>query len=213
MCIRDSAKDDVASLQVKADGIRADLTNAKNDIASIQVKADGLTSSMANANNQISTLQQRADSITSTLSNGGVNLLNNSQGNFQPKNGAIDNWQRFDGANVYMTQGKKYTVSAQCGPAGFYFSGSHITTEESNRIVLWLVDNGVNQIISSDTTDISLGGTQFTWNHASGTYTLRVNSYKKDNSGYASHVQIEYGDTATPWKPVSYTHLTLPTKA
>ena len=193
----------MASLQVTAGGIRTDLTNAKNDIASVRAKADSLTTSMANANNQISTLQHRADSITSTLSNGGVNLLNNSQGNFQPKNSVISNWQTFQGVDVYMTQGKKYTVSAQAAP-GFVFSGTNDTTAESNRITLWLTDlsnNNFWQMISSDTTDASQGGTHFTWNHASGTYTLCVNSYKKDNSGYAYHVQIEYGDTATPWQP------------
>lgn len=193
-------KNDVASVKVKADGIRTDLTNAKNDIASVKFKADSLTSSMTNANNQISTLQHRADSITTTLSQGGNNLLNNSQGNFQPKNSAIDNWARYGGVNVYMTQGRKYTVSAQSAP-GFAFGSTHNTTTESNRILLWLVDNNVYQVISSNTTDISQGGTHFTWNHPSGIYTLRVNSYKKDNSGYAYHVQIECGDNATPWQP------------
>lgn len=192
---------DIAQLKVTAGEISADLTNAKGDIASVKVTASSLTTSIANAKDDISTLQHTADSITSTLSNGGVNLLNNSQGNFQPKNSVIDNYQRFDGVTVYMTQGRNYTISAQCGPAGFYFSGSHVTTEESNRILLWLVDNGIKQIVSGDTTDISLGGTHFTWNNPSGTYTLRVNSYKTDNSGYAYNVQIEYGDTATPWKP------------
>ncbi len=149
---------------------------------------------------KLSNIEQNADGITSTLRNGGVNLLDNSQGNFQPKNSAIDNWQRFDGVTAYMTQGKNYTISAQAAP-GFVFSGTHDTTAESNRILLWLVDNGVNQVISSDTTDISMGGTHFTWNNPTGTYTLRVNSYKTDNSGYAYHVQIEYGDIATPWQP------------
>lgn len=198
-----NTKNDVSSLQVKADGIRTDLTNAKNDIASVKVKADSLTSSMANANNQISTLQQRADSITSTLSNGGVNLLNNSQGNFQPKNSVISNWQIFQGVDVYMTQGKKYTVSAQSAP-GFVFSDIDDRRVESNRITLWLTDvknPSFWRKISSDTTDFSQGGTHFTWNDASGIYILCVNSYKKDNSGYAHHVQIEYGETATPWQP------------
>ncbi|MFV4971583.1 gp58-like family protein [Lactobacillus delbrueckii subsp. allosunkii] len=196
-----NAEGNVSGLQQTASKLQSDLTNAKGDISSVKQTADSLTSRMTNAEGNVSSLQQRADSITSTLSNGGVNLLNNSQGDFQPNGSAIDNWQRFDGVNVYMTQGRKYTVSAQCGPDGFYFSDSHVTTEESNRILLWLMDDGVNQIISSDTTDISKGGTHFTWNYASGLYTLRVNSYKTDNSGYAYHVQIEYGDTATPWKP------------
>lgn len=193
----------ISKISQTADTIRADLTNTKGDVASVKATANSLTTSMANANDQISTLQQRADSITSTLSNGGVNLLNNSQGNFQPKNSAISNWQTFQGVDVYMMQGKKYTVSAQAAP-GFVFSGTHDATAESNRITLWLTDlpnNNLWQMISSDTTDVSQGGTHFTWNHASGTYTLCVNSYKKDNSGYAYHVQIEYGDTATPWQP------------
>lgn len=193
----------ISKISQTADAIRADLTNTQGDVASVKATANSLTSSMANANNQISTLQQRADSITSTLSNGGVNLLNNSQGNFQPKNNVISNWQVFQGVDVYMTQGKKYTVSAQAAP-GFVFSGTHDASAESNRITLWLTDLPNNifwQMISSDTTDASQGGTHFTWNHASGTYTLCVNSYRKDNSGYAYHVQIEYGDTATSWQP------------
>lgn len=194
---------DVSNLKITANTISTDLTNAKGDIASVKATADSLTSSMTNAQGDISNLQLKADSITSTLSNGGVNLLNNSQGNFQPKNSVISNWQTFQGVDVYMTQGKKYTVSAQAAP-GFVFSGTHDATAESNRITLWLTDlpnKNLWQMISSDTTDVSQGGTYFTWNHASGTYTLCVNSYKKDNSGYAHHVQIEYGDTATPWKP------------
>ena len=160
---------------------------------------------------KLSDIKQDADGITNTLRNGGVNLLDNSQGNFQPKKNAIDNWQIFDGVTVYMTQGQNYTVSAQATP-GFVFSDSHDSSVESNRIVLWLTNvpsdadfpniaNQIWQIISSDTTDISQGGTHFTWNYPSGTYTLRVNSYKTDNSGYAYHVQIEYGDIATPWQP------------
>lgn len=152
---------------------------------------------------KLSDIVQNADGITSTVRNGGVNLLNNSQGNFQPKNSVISNWQTFQGVDVYMTQGKKYTVSAQAAP-GFVFSGTDDRTVESNRITLWLTDVSNNHfwtMISSDTTDVSLGGTHFTWNYASGTYTLCVNSYKKDNSGYAYHVQIEYGDIATPWQP------------
>lgn len=193
-------KGNISSVTQTANAVKADLANTKGDVASVKAKADSLTSSMANANDQISTLQHRADSLTSTISNGGRNLLNNSQGKFQPKHSVIDNYQRFDGVTVYMTQGKNYTVSAQSAD-GFVFSGTHDGTTESKRILLWLVDNGVNQVISSDTTDISIGGTHFTWNYASGTYTLSVNSYKTDNSGYAYHVQIEYGDTATPWQP------------
>lgn len=193
----------ISKISQTADAIRADLTNTNDDVASVKATASSLTSSMANANNQISTLQQRADSITTTLTQGGNNLLNNSQGNFQPKNSVISNWQVFQGVDVYMTQGKKYTVSAQAAP-GFVLSGTHDAAAESNRITLWLTDlpnNKFWQMISSDTTDISQGGTHFTWNHASGTYTLCVNSYRKDNSGYAYHVQIEYGETATPWQP------------
>ena len=179
----------------------ADLEAVKSRVSAVESgKAD--KTSVADVNGQISTLQQKADSITSTLSSGGVNLLNNSEGNFQPKNGVINNWQTFDGATVYMKQVQKYTVSAQCGPDGFQLSSTHDASTESNRITLWLTDgNSMFQIISSDATDPSKGGTHFTWNHASGMYYLCVNSYRKDNSAYVHHVQIEYGDIATPWQP------------
>lgn len=140
----------------------------------------------------------------------GRNLLRNSRGKLQPQNGVTDNYQIFNSVKVYMTQGQKYIISAQAAP-GFVFSGSHVPTEESNRIVLWLTNNSSDHfldpavqiwvVISGDTTDISQGGTQFTWYYPSGTYNLRVNSYKVDNSGYVENVKIEQGTTATPWTP------------
>ena len=154
---------------------------------------------------KLSDIEQDAEKISHTLRDGGTNLLNNSQGNFQPKRGIISNWETFEGVDVFMSQGEKYTVSAQSAP-GFVFSGTDDRSVESNRITLWLTDvknPSFWRIISSDTTDFSQGGTHFTWNDASGMYTLCVNTYKKDNSGYAYQVQIEHGDIATPWNPSS----------
>lgn len=146
--------------------------------------------------------------VDKVFSNGiqvyGRNLLSNSRGKFQPEVGKNDNYQEFASSSIYMEQGKTYLVSAQVAP-GFVFSGTHNPTVESNRIVLWLVtrknDKYIVQVISSDTTDISKGGTHFTWSQDSGMYELRVNSYKKDNSGYAEKVKIEQSTTATPWTP------------
>ena len=154
---------------------------------------------------KLSDIEQDAEKISHTLRDGGTNLLNNSQGNFQPKRGIISNWETFKGVDVYMVQGEKYTVSARSAP-GFVFSSIDDRSVESNRITLWLTDVNNNKfwtIISSDTTDISQGGTHFTWKYASGIYTLCVNTYKTDNSGYAYQVQIERGDIATPWGPSS----------
>lgn len=135
----------------------------------------------------------------------GTNLLYNSRGKFQPNESAIDNsyiarslgYENPD-ASVYMVQGQQYTVHADAS-SGLVWSGTHIPSVESNNVLLWLVNvTTVSQIISDANTGT---GTTFTWPHPSGTYYLRVNTYKKDNSGYVENVKIEKGNTATDWCP------------
>ncbi|MDT7001536.1 collagen-like protein [Lactiplantibacillus pentosus] len=126
----------------------------------------------------------------------GTNLLLNSKGKFQPDKSSTDNWYAYDFASIYMTQGQQYTVHANAS-SGLIWSGTHIGSVESNRVVLWLVDNKtINTIISDANTGT---GTTFTWNNPSGTYYLRVNTYKPDNSGYVENVKIEKGSVATDW--------------
>lgn len=129
---------------------------------------------------------------------GGVNLLHNSKGPFQPKGSKIDNYVTYSNAWISMEKGKEYTLSAK-GTAPF--TGSHTTDKEKNEICLWLVKHdeniNVDRIISSSTTGNN--GTKFTWNYPSGKYYLRVNTYKIDNSNYAEDIQIEEGNVKTTY--------------
>lgn len=129
---------------------------------------------------------------------GGVNLLHNSKGPFQPKGSKIDNYVTYSNAWISMEKGKEYTLSAK-GTAPF--TGSHTTDKEKNEICLWLVKHdeniNVDRIISSSTTGNN--GTKFTWNDPSGKYYLRVNTYKIDNSNYAEDIQIEEGNVKTTY--------------
>lgn len=128
----------------------------------------------------------------------GTNLLRNSVGKFQPNRSKIDNYIFYTNSTVYMTQGQQYTVHANASD-GLAWSGTHNPDVTSNNVVLWLSDNkNVAQIISDATTGTR---TTFTWNHPSGTYFIRVNTYKPDNSGYVENIKIEKGNTATPWCP------------
>lgn len=129
---------------------------------------------------------------------GGVNLLHNSKGPFQPKTGKIDNYVTYSNTWINMEKGKEYTLSAK-GTAPF--TNIHSTDKEKNDICLWLVKHdeniNVDRIISSSSTGND--GTKFTWNDPSGKYYLRVNTYKIDNSNYAEDVQIEEGNVKTTY--------------
>lgn len=208
-----NAKHDIASVNVKADGISADLTNAKNDIASVNVKADSLTSSMTNANNQISTLQQRADSITSTLSNGGVNLLNKSNEfgwgiagwNGNPSHSIIDD---DNGLKDY-----KISLVAGAGNDGFWWGGNNTLNQTYTLSFDAKSDNGAAKLanvglegnflmsnpptISKEWMRYSVSGKVTEANH---NWIIYFAASTADNV-YVRRVQLEYGDTATPWKP------------
>lgn len=138
------------------------------------------------------------DGITSN--GGGRNLLRNSAGKFQPNKSKTDNFDIYDTSAVYMTQGQQYTVHATAS-GELVWSGTHNPNATSNNVVLWLSASadgiGVNQIISDANTGTR---TTFTWNHPSGTYYLRVNTYKPDNSGYAEKVMFEKGTVAHDWQ-------------
>lgn len=132
---------------------------------------------------------------------GGRNLLRYStnKGNkFQPNVSKIDNYIVYDTSNAYMEQGKQYTVHADASD-GLVWSSTHNPSVESSNVVLWLTDKqAVTQIISDANTGT---GTTFTWNYPSGTYYLRVNTYKADNSGYVKRIMLEKGIVAHDWQP------------
>ena len=165
------------------------LKASSTELSDVRTIANGAVSSADSANNKINGI---------TSNGGGRNLLRNSIGKFQPNNSRIDNYIIYAASTVYMTQGQQYTVHANASD-GLVWSGTHNPNATSNNVVLWLVDNkNVNQIISDANTGTR---TTFTWNHPSGTYYLRVNTYKSDNSGYVEKVMLEKGAIAHDWTP------------
>lgn len=207
-----NTKDDVASVKVTADSVRTDLTNANHDIASVKATADSLTSSMANANDQISTLQQRADSITSTLSNGGVNLLS----------GTSD----FSWPLVWFNNTGTQNQSNQYNDSEKVTEHKCVMTPGQNQGLFWGSDNEVGQTYTlsfdarcdngkANINPMGLEGnflvdapltTDWTRYHVTVKVTegnhnwVTYFSTTDADNVYTRKYQIEYGDTATPWK-------------
>lgn len=125
----------------------------------------------------------------------GANLLNGSKGPFKPdkKPANFDNNILYkDSTSIYMEQGQEYIVSAKTDGN---FAAHHDGLKESDNVVLWIMDKDVRkyQIVS----DLKTGttGTKITWNKPTGTYHLRVNTYRKDPDKLKSvwNVKIEKG--------------------
>ena len=125
----------------------------------------------------------------------GANLLNGSKGPFKPdkKPANFDNNILYkDSTSIYMEQGQEYTISAKTDGN---FTAHHDGNKESDNVVLWIMDKDVRnyQIVS----DLKTGttGTKITWNKPTGTYHLRVNTYRKDPDKLKSvwDVKVEKG--------------------
>lgn len=125
----------------------------------------------------------------------GANLLNGSKGPFKPgkKPANFDNNILYVGnTSIYMEQGQEYTISAKTDGN---FTAHHDELKESDNVVLWIMDKDVRnyQIVS----DLKTGttGTKITWNKPTGTYHLRVNTYRKDPDKLKSvwDVKVEKG--------------------
>lgn len=198
-----NANSDATVAKQTASEAKIQASNAESDFAQLSIRAGQIEASVANNSGAIASVQQTANGLTTTVADikangGGRNLLCNSIGKFQPNASRIDNYIFYDASTVYMTQGQQYTVHANAS-SGLVWTGIHDTTKESNNVVLWLTDKTkVSQIISDANTG---NGTTFTWNNPSGTYCLRVNTYKSDNSGYAEKVMLEEGIVAHTWSP------------
>lgn len=125
----------------------------------------------------------------------GANLLNGSKGPFKPdkKPANFDNNILYkDSTSIYMEQGQEYIVSAKTDGN---FTAIHNGSVESDNVVLWLMDDKYQnyQIVS----DLKTGttGTKIVWNKPTGTYHLRVNTYRKgpDNLKSVWDVKVEKG--------------------
>lgn len=151
-----------------------------------------------------SEVKQTADEIReeiSKISVGGKNLLKGSKGEFKPD----INPSNFDNNVLYvqstsidLVKGEKYLISAKTDGV---FSNNHNGTQESDNVVLWLMDKTITnyQIVSDSNTGTT--GTLFTWNKPNGTYHLRVNTYHKDARKKVWEVKVERGTIKTDWSP------------
>ena len=134
-----------------------------------------------------------------SISVGGRNLLNGSKGPFKPdrKPTDFDNYVYYENeTSVYLEQNKKYIISAKTDGN---FSDSHNPYADSDNVVLMLFGGGILKIISDSNTGTT--GTQFIWDHPTGTYHLRVNTYHKEAIKSVWEVKIEEGTVKTDWTP------------
>jgi phage minor structural protein len=125
----------------------------------------------------------------------GANLLNGSKGPFKPNRRPtnFDNNVLYKNeTSIYLEKGQEYIVSAKTDGN---FTAHHDGNKESDNVVLWIMDKDVRdyQIVS----DLKTGttGTKITWNKPTGTYHLRVNTYRKDPNKLKSvwDVKVEKG--------------------
>lgn len=151
-----------------------------------------------------SEVKQTADGIREEISQivvGGRNLLKGSKGEFKPdsKPTGFDNQVLYvQSTSIDLVKGEKYLISAKTDGV---FSNNHNGTQESDNVVLWLMDKTVTnyQIVSDSNTGTT--GTVFTWNKPTGTYHLRVNTYHKDARKKVWEVKVEQGTIKTDWSP------------
>ena len=151
-----------------------------------------------------SEVKQTADGIREEISQivvGGRNLLKGLKREFKPdsKPTGFDNQVLYvQSTSIDLVKGEKYLISAKTDGV---FSNNHNGTQESDNVVLWLMDKTVTnyQIVSDSNTGTT--GTVFTWNKPTGTYHLRVNTYHKDARKKVWEVKVEQGTIKTDWSP------------
>lgn len=184
-------KGNISSVKNTADAVRTDLTNAKGDISTLQSRADSLTSSITNANGQISTLQQRADSLTSTLSNGGTNLLSGTSGEL--KRVTVTSWW-----SDYTSLFKSHILDNKTCTARVWID------KPSKDCVLQVWTNGSGFWVSNTIKANQSGYVTVTFKITNTSYTdghIAIGSGSGTVTFGYKELQIEYGNTATPWKP------------
>ncbi|VUX03334.1 Uncharacterised protein [Streptococcus constellatus] len=138
----------------------------------------------------------------SQISVGGRNLLKGSKGEFKPANCNPSNFDNnvlyVQSTSIDLVKGEKYLISAKTDGV---FHRYHNRSQESDNVVLWLMNKRVTkyQIVSDSNTGTT--GTVFTWNKPTGTYHLRVNTYHKDARKKVWEVKVEQGTIKTDWSP------------
>lgn len=138
--------------------------------------------------------------MVGTVEVGGRNLLRNSAGPFKPdrKSTNYDNFEYYPKSTIDMVNGKQYILTAETDGM---ITNNHDGGNASDNVVIWLasLDYKIHSIISDENTDKN--GTVFTWAYPTGTYMLRVNTYKKVSDKSIWKVKIAEGNTKTGWSP------------
>ena len=138
--------------------------------------------------------------MVGTVEVGGLNLLRNSAGPFKPdrKPTNYDNLEYYLNSTIDMVNGKQYILTAKTDGV---FTNSHVGESSNDNVVIWLAspDYKIHKIISDKNTDKN--GTVFIWNYPTGTYMLRVNTYKKVSDKSVWKIKIAEGNTKTGWSP------------
>lgn len=222
-----AAQSQLADVKNNLDGVRANLTQAQsqltNNIAQIRSDVGAIRNQQTvyeqtNAQNmsrivgQIgdkaskSEVKQTADRIREEIASqivGGRNLLKGSKGPFKPNRNPANfdnNVLYHNETSIYMVNGQRYRISAKTDGI---FASHHDGLKESDNVVLWIMDKAVTnyQIVSDAKTGTT--GTEFVWNRPTGTYHLRVNTYRKDPEKLKSvwEVKVEQGSFKTDWSP------------
>ena len=223
----EAAKGAITKLNQDLTGAKTDLTQAQgqlsSNIAQIRsdvgaIRAQQTVYEQTNAQNMSrivgqlgdkaskSEVNQTADRIREEIASqivGGRNLLKGSKGLFKPNRNPANfdnNVLYHNETSIYMVNGQRYRISAKTDGI---FTSHHDGFKESDNIVLWIMDKAVTnyQIVSDAKTGTT--GTEFIWNRPTGTYHLRVNTYRKDPEKLKSvwEVKVEQGSFKTDWSP------------
>lgn len=138
--------------------------------------------------------------MAGTVEVGGRNLLRNSAGPFKPDRKSLnyDNFKYYPNSTINMVNGKQYILTAETDGV---ITNNHNGGDNTDNVVIWLasLDYKIHRIISDENTDKN--GTVFTWAYPTGTYMLRVNTYKKVSDKSVWKVKIAEGNTKTGWSP------------
>ncbi|WP_270207410.1 hypothetical protein [Streptococcus anginosus] len=148
-------------------------------------------------------VKQTADGIReeiSQISVGGRNLLRNSAGPFKPdkKPTNYDNLEYYHKSTIDMVEGKQYILTAETDGI---FNDDTLNVENTDKVAIILasLDHKIHKLISDKNTDKN--GTVFVWNRPTGTYMLRVNTYKNVADKSAWKIKIAEGNTKSGWSP------------
>ena len=138
--------------------------------------------------------------MVGTVEVGGRNLLRNSAGPFKPdkKPTDYDNSAYYPKSTINMVKDKQYILTAETDGM---ITNNHEGGDSTDNVVIWLAspDYKIHQIISDKNTDKN--GTVFIWNYPTGTYILRVNTYKKVSDKSIWKIKIAEGNTKSGWSP------------